>query len=463
METPVSALKKIDDGRNAFLLESLEGGEKWARYSFLGTGPGWLFRSLGNSYEILDDDEIVESGHQADPFSRLRDFISDTKPVEVEGLPRFFGGAVGYLGYDMVRFIERLPDDNPRKIGTYDSCFLLTENLLIFDNQKHTIKVVSNVRLKEGENPEVAYDRGLLRIDSLIEKLRARLPERTPKNHKPSEFKSDFTRNQFMQAVEKAKEYVRSGDIIQVVLSQRFSAKLDEDPFDIYRALRVVNPSPYMFFLRFGATQVVGASPEVLVRQEGDVVDVRPIAGTRPRGRTEEEDRRFEEELLADPKELAEHIMLVDLGRNDLGRVCRAGSVKVTEFKVVERYSHVMHIVSNVRARLEAGNDSLDVFRAVFPAGTLSGAPKIRAMEIIDELENSRREIYGGAVGYLSFSGNMDMAIAIRTLVVHDGTVHLQAGAGIVADSDPETEYQETLNKAKGVMKAIEMVQKGLE
>ncbi|MFO7982811.1 MAG: anthranilate synthase component I [Desulfuromonadales bacterium] len=463
METPVSALKKIDDGCNAFLLESLEGGEKWARYSFLGTGPGRLFRSWDNNYEILDGDKIVESGQQVDPFSRLREFVSDAEPVEVEGLPRFFGGAVGYLGYDMVRFIENLPDANSRKIGNYDSCFLLTENLLIFDNQRHTIKVVSNIRLREGEDPETAYQRGLVRIDALIDKLRARLPERTPRDHKPAEFKSNFTRDQFKSAVEKAKEYVRSGDIIQVVLSQRFSAKLDEDPFDIYRALRVVNPSPYMFFLRFGATQIVGASPEVLVRQEGDIVDVRPIAGTRPRGISEEDDRRYEKELLADPKELAEHIMLVDLGRNDLGRVCRAGSVKVTEFKVIERYSHVMHIVSNVRGRLEPGNDSLDVFRAVFPAGTLSGASKIRAMEIIDELENSRREIYGGAVGYLSFSGNMDMAIAIRTLVVHDGTVHLQAGAGIVADSDPEAEYQETLNKAKGVMKAIEMVQRGLD
>ncbi|NIQ96613.1 MAG: anthranilate synthase component I [Desulfuromonadales bacterium] len=463
METPVSALKKIDDGHNAFLLESLEGGEKWARYSFLGTGPGRLFRSRGTDYEILAGEELVESGQCEDPFRRLREFIADASPVELEGLPRFFGGAVGYLGYDMVRFIERLPDSNPRRIGTYDSCFLLTENLLIFDNQRHTIKVVSNVRLDEGEDADAAYSRGVERIDALIAKLRARLPARVSRECAPVEFTPDFTRDQFKQAVEKAKEYVRAGDIIQVVLSQRFSGKFEADPFDIYRALRVVNPSPYMFFLRFGATQVVGASPEVLVRQEGEEIDVRPIAGTRPRGSSDEEDRRYEEELLADPKELAEHIMLVDLGRNDLGRVCRAGSVEVSEFKVIERYSHVMHIVSNVRGRLVPGKDSLDVFRAVFPAGTLSGASKIRAMEIIDELEHSRREIYGGAVGYLSFSGNMDMAIAIRTLVVHDGTVHLQAGAGIVADSDPEAEYQETLNKAKGVMKAIEMVQGGLD
>jgi anthranilate synthase component 1 len=297
----------------------------------------------------------------------------------------------------------------------------------------------------------------------LIDKLRQPRPvdpSREPQRH---EFSANFTQSQFLAAVERCKEYVRSGDVIQVVLSQRFSADLKADPFDIYRSLRTINPSPYMFFLRLHDTLVVGASPEVLVRKEDDVVEVRPIAGTRPRGKTVEEDQRLERELLADPKELAEHIMLVDLGRNDLGRICQTGSVEVSELKVIERYSHVMHIVSNVRGILDSGKNAFDTFRATFPAGTLTGAPKIRAMEIIDEMEPQRREIYGGAVGYFSFTGNMDMAIAIRTLVIHDGKIHLQAGAGIVADSCPQAEYEETINKAKGVMKAIEMAEGGLE
>ncbi len=465
METPVSAFKKIDDGDTSFLLESIEGGEKWARYSFLGSGPGRVFRTCGNRYEIIDQGKVIEEGESADPIAELKRFLQPFQPVQVDGLPRFFGGAVGYLGYDMVRFVEQLPDSNPRQIGTYDSCFLLTRTLIIFDNMRQKIKVVSNIHLAPGEDPAEAYRQGVREIDALIERLRQPLPRRESPAAagEGGELAANFTRPGFMEAVERCKEYIRAGDIFQVVLSQRFSGDLAADPFDIYRALRTINPSPYMFFLRFGDTLVVGASPEVLVRKEGDQVEVRPIAGTRPRGATAAEDHRLEEELLADPKECAEHIMLVDLGRNDLGRVCATGSVEVSELMVIERYSHVMHIVSNVRGRLGEGSDAFDVFRATFPAGTLSGAPKIRAMEIIDELEPCRREVYGGAVGYFSFSGNMDMAIAIRTLVIQGDRIFLQAGAGIVADSDPDAEFQETVNKAMGVRKAIEMARKGLD
>ena len=399
-----------------------------------------------------------------DPLAALRDFMAPYQPVQLPGLPRFFGGAVGYLGYDMVRFIERLPDANPREIGAPDACFMLTEQLLIFDNMRQKIKVVCNVHLQPDEAPEDAYARGIAGVEALIARLRAPQPPRPePSGDGDGELTANFPPGSYQQAVERCKEYIRAGDIFQVVLSQRFSGELDADPFDIYRALRTINPSPYMFFLRFGPTLVVGASPEVLVRKEEDRIEVRPIAGTRPRGASADEDARLEAELLADPKECAEHIMLVDLGRNDVGRVARPGTVEVSELMVVERYSHVMHIVSNVRGRLNPGMDAFDVFRAAFPAGTLSGSPKIRAMEIIDELEPCRREIYGGAVGYFSFSGNMDMAIAIRTLVVHEGKIHLQAGAGIVADSDPEAEYQETINKALGVRKAIDMACGGLD
>jgi anthranilate synthase component 1 len=464
METPVSAFKKIDDGKTSFLLESIEGGEKWARYSFLGSGPGKVFRSRGRHYEILDGGHVVESGESADPLADLRRFMAPYRPIQLPELPRFFGGVVGYLGYDMVRFIEHLPDENPAEIGTFDSCFLLTEKLIIFDNMRQKIKVVCNIHLEEGVDPAAAYRKAVAEIDGLIAKLRLPLARPIPASTRGGvELDPNFTREGFKEAVDRCKEYVRAGDIFQVVLSQRFSGALDADPFDIYRALRTINPSPYMFFLRFGETLVIGASPEVLVRKEGRRVEVRPIAGTRPRGKTLEEDRLLEEELLADPKELAEHIMLVDLGRNDVGRVSRPGMVEVSELMIIERYSHVMHIVSNVRGVLEGDRDAFDVFRATFPAGTLSGSPKIRAMEIIDELEPCRREIYGGAVGYFSFSGNMDMAIAIRTLVVQGERIHLQAGAGIVADSDPEAEYNETLNKARGVMRAIEMAREGLD
>lgn len=464
MDTPVTAFKKIDDGSYSFLLESIEGGEKWGRYTFLGASPSVVIRSRGELVEILKSGEPANSAITKDPLGAIRDYLARFKPVEVEGLPRFFGGAVGYLGYDMVRFFENLPCEKPAEIGAWDSCFLITDTLLIFDGVRQKIKVVANAHL-DGVSPEEAYAKALARIDSLIARLKSPTPAVTagkPIGEKIC-LESNVDRAAFEAAVDKAKEYVRSGDIIQVVLSQRFSGKLTVDPLDIYRVLRTLNPSPYMFFLRMDETLVVGASPEVMVRKEGCKVELRPIAGTRPRGATFEEDLRLEQELLADPKERAEHVMLVDLGRNDLGRVCKTGTVKVSELMTVERYSHVMHIVSNVKGEIAGEMDAFDLVRATFPAGTLSGAPKVRAMEIIDELEPCRREIYGGAVGYFSFSGNMDLAIAIRTLVIKDGRIHLQAGAGIVADSDPAAEYQETVNKAMAVVKAIELVEKGLE
>lgn len=467
METPVSAFCKIDDQKSAFLLESIAGGEKWARYSFLGVGSGRAFRCRGNSFEILENGKLVKSGTTDDPLLALKLFLSPYQPVTLPDLPRFFGGAVGYLGYDMVRHIEDLPELNDAEIGTYDSWFLITETLLIFDNMQQKIKVISNVHLRDGDDHAFLYAKAIKRIDGMVAQLRRPLPDRPASigaaNAAAKELQSNFSRADFESAVERCKDYVRSGDVIQVVLSQRFSGDLDADPFDVYRALRTINPSPYMFYLQFNETRVIGASPEVLVRKEGDHVEVRPIAGTRPRGATFEEDQHLEQELLADPKERAEHIMLVDLGRNDLGRVCATGSVHVDELMVIERYSHVMHIVSNVSGQLLPGYDALDVFSATFPAGTLSGAPKIRAMEIIEELEPVRREIYGGAVGYISFDGNMDLAIAIRTLVTHKNRIHLQAGAGIVADSDPAAEYEETVNKAMGVKLAIELARQGLD
>lgn len=462
MDTPVSAFKKLDDGQFSYLLESIEGGEKWGRYSFLGSTPSIIIRSKGSLVETISDGVITKQT-TADPLNCVKQLLAQFTPVEVDGLPRFFGGAVGYLGYDMVRHFESLTTKKPTLLNAYDSYFLITDTIVIFDTMRQKIKVVSNAHITEGILPEEAYTRATEKINAIITKLHTPLPskDQLPKN-KPVQFLSNISRTSFEASVEKAKEYVRSGDIIQVVLSQRFSGELTADPLDIYRVLRTLNPSPYMFFLRLDDTVIAGASPEVMVRKEAERVELRPIAGTRPRGATSAEDARLAEELLADPKECAEHVMLVDLGRNDLGRVCTIGSVKVTELMVIERYSHVMHIVSNVQGQLSADKDAFDLVRATFPAGTLSGAPKVRAMQIIDELEPVCREIYGGAVGYFSFSGNMDLAIAIRTLVIKEGKIHLQAGAGIVADSDPATEWQETVNKGMAVMRAVEIAEKGL-
>jgi len=469
-DTPVSALKKIETGDYAFLLESVEGGEKWGRYSFLGAEPSVVFRSKGTRIEIIENGEIKK--HEGNPFDSLRQLLSRYRPVVSPDLPRFHGGSVGYFGYDVVRFIEKLPEIGKDELHLWDSVFMITDSVLVFDNVNHRIKIISNAYVSQTGEARRAYDDAVSKIESLVEKLRSPVSH-YDKNNKirgrraaeeinPSRFKSNFERKEFMEAVKRTKRYIQAGDIIQAVISQRWKTKLDVCPFDLYRALRVLNPSPYMFYLKMENDFLVGSSPEVMVRVEGDRVENRPIAGTKPRGRDEKEDTALEKELLSDPKERAEHIMLVDLARNDLGRIAEVGTVQVDELMTVEKYSHVMHIVSNVIAKLAKGKDAFDVIKATFPAGTLSGAPKVRAMEIIEEMEPSRRGAYGGAVGYFSFSGNMDTCITIRTFVIKENEVFIQAGAGIVADSDPEREYKETENKVKALIRAVEMVKKGL-
>ena len=468
METPVSAFTKVGMGKHAYLLESVEGGEKLGRYSFLSSSPALIFESKGRKVTLSLKAPVMRQVKETDnPLEELKKIMQKYKSVEVEGLPRFYGGAVGYIGYDMVKFIEDIPSTNPDDLDLPDCKFIFTDNLLIFDHVAHTIKVVSCVHLdREKSNLKTLYNEACRKIEKLITKLRKK-PKKQPKVIRSRSSKivmqSNFTRNSFEKIVEKAKEYIRAGDIIQTVLSQRLQTKVSAHPFDIYRALRVINPSPYMYYLSLGGMTLVGSSPEILVRQEGRRVEVRPIAGTRPRGKDEFEDKKLERELLKSSKERAEHLMLVDLGRNDIGRVCEYGSVKVPELMVIERYSHVMHIVSGVVGKLKRGMDSFDVLRACFPAGTVSGAPKVRAMEIIEELENLRRGPYAGAVGYFSFQGNMDMAITIRTILIKGKEAFLQAGAGIVADSIPKNEYEETINKAKALFEAIEMAEKGLE
>jgi anthranilate synthase component 1 len=464
-DTPVSALKKIESGDYAFLLESVEGGEKWGRYSFIGAEPSLVFRSKGNQIEIIENGMIEKK--EGDPIEYLRQILSRYRPVVSPDLPRFHGGAVGYFGYDIVRFFEKLPETQKDDLALWDSLFMITDSVLVFDNISHKIKVISNAFVSQKDNVKKAYNEAVEKIEGIIEKLRSPVSpyeteERRIKRKNRTELKSNFEPREFMEAVSKTKGYIQAGDIIQAVISQRWKAKLDVSPFDLYRALRILNPSPYMFYLKMGEDYLVGSSPEVMVRVEGDRLETRPIAGTRPRGSDEKEDDRLEKELLSDPKERAEHIMLVDLARNDMGRVSEVGTVKVNELMTVERYSHVMHIVSNVISRLVSGKDALDVLRATFPAGTLSGAPKIRAMEIIEEMEPNRRGAYGGAVGYFSFSGNMDTCITIRTFVIKGDEIFIQAGAGIVADSDPEREYHETVNKVKALVRALEMVKKGL-
>ena len=464
METPVSAFLKIDDGRHSFLLESMEGGEKWARYSFLGSRPSVIVKSLGRSVEVVRSGKKERLSFERDPLEVIKEVLAEYQPVPDPALPRFFGGAVGFMGYDVVRFFEELPAREKNGLDLPDIFFMITDTLVIFDNVTHRIKVVSNAHVRGG-SAEIAYKETTAKIKRLVKKLKSPAPAQATGGKRRSTehtLTSNFTQPQYEQAVLKAKEYIKAGDIFQVVPSQRFQTAINVEPYEIYRALRLINPSPYMYFLRCGDATVVGASPEVMVRLEGRRIDLRPIAGTRRLGATEEEDKALAEELLADPKERGEHIMLVDLGRNDVGRVSEPGSVQVSELMVIERYSHVMHIVSNVLGKLSGGKDSYDVIRACFPAGTVSGAPKIRAMQIIDELEPTRRGPYAGAVGYFGFSGNMDTCITIRTLVIKDNTAYIQAGGGVAADSDPAAEYQETVNKAKAMMRAVEMAEKGL-
>ena len=457
-ETPVSAFLKTARGEHAFLLESVVGGDKWGRYSFLGSEPAAVFTSRGTTVSLHEHGREPRSFAAADPLEALRELLAGYRPVPVAGLPRFFGGAVGYVAYDAVRFFERLPATLPDPLGLPELYFIVPASLLVFDTVGQSIKVVVNVDLRDpSTDPRAAYELAVARIDELVERLAAplHLPDALPATGEGLPVTPNMTAKEFGAIVERAKEYIRAGDVIQVVLAQRLETPLRAAPFNVYRALRTVNPSPYMFYLKLGEQTLVGSSPEVMARVEDGELTVRPIAGTSPRGTQEMEDRELERALLADPKEIAEHIMLLDLGRNDVGRVCAIGSVEVTERFVIERYSHVMHIVSNVRGRLADGRDCFDAFRATFPAGTLSGAPKIRAMEIIEELEPVRRGVYGGAVGYFGFGGAMDTCIAIRTMLIKDGTVYLQAGAGIVADSDPEREHAECLNKARGLLQAL--------
>jgi anthranilate synthase component 1 len=459
IQTPVSAFLKLFK-KPSFLLESVTGGEKWARYSFLGIDPAMTLSCAGRKVTVQGRRKTshVETD---DPLSVVKDILSRFTPVEVAGIPRFSGGFVGYIGYDVVKFFERVPDSPKPALDIPDIFLMLTDTILIFDNLRQTIKIVSNVHV-DNKNIEKTYENAGKRIDKIIKALRQKTKDETQmakgkgQSSIEASFSSNFTKEGFMDAVVKAKEYIMSGDILQVVLSQRFEIQSTIHPFNLYRALRVINPSPYMYYLDTGDVQLVGSSPEILVRLEGDKITLRPIAGTRKRGDTEDADKALEEDLKKDPKEIAEHIMLVDLGRNDVGRVSEIGSVKVTEVMKVERYSHVMHLVSNVEGSLRKGLDAFDVFKACFPAGTVSGAAKVRAMEIIEELEPTKRGPYAGSVGYISYSGNMDMCITIRTLIIKNDTIFVQAGAGLVADSVPENEYYETVNKAMAMMKTVD-------
>lgn len=465
LETPLSAFLKLK-GKNGFLFESVEGGEKWARYSFIGGNPSLIIEGKGKELVIKKGGRKKKVTAMNDPLEVVAEELKKYRPVVMPDLPTFVGGFAGYIGYDTVRYFERLPDYGREGLGLPDVFLMLADTLVVFDNLTHRIKVIANAYIENG--PKEAYEKARAKVDAIVKKLgskavprNAAAPRKSKRTKDPA-FSSNFTKKDFMDAVKKTKKYVRAGDVIQTVLSQNFRRETDVSPINAYRALRVINPSPYMFYLETDGCTLVGSSPEILVKVEGDTVSLRPIAGTRRRGHTPEEDLFFEKELKGDPKEVAEHIMLVDLGRNDAGRVAETGSVVVNELMTVEKYSHVMHLVSNVQGKLRKEHDAFDVLRASFPAGTVSGAPKIRAMEIIEELEPTKRGPYAGSVGYFDFSGNMDMCITIRTILFKDGKAYIQAGAGIVADSDPEKEYKETLNKARGMFKAIEMAENEL-
>jgi len=464
-ETPVSAYERVrtylrqrEHASHTYLLESVEGGENIGRYSYIGGTPWVIIRGYGRRVEITVNENEPLVIDDVDPLDVLKAHMQQFTPVyDNPSLPRFVGGAVGFLGYDMVsQFEPRIPVIGKDEIGNPDMVFMVTNGLIVFDRVQHRMKIVSNA-LIDGD-PNDAYDRAVAQIKDLIQALQTPVNRVMLDAHldaEPLEPKSNTTKEEYLAMVERAQEYIRSGDVIQTVLSQRFEVENEADSLDVYRALRSINPSPYMFCLDMGESALVGTSPEIHVRCEDRKVEVRPIAGTRPRGQTPEEDLALELELLADPKERAEHIMLVDLGRNDIGRVCDFNSVEVPELMVIERYSHVMHIVSDVTGHLSDEHDEYDVMRATFPAGTVSGAPKIRAMEIIAELEKSKRGPYAGAVGYFNYNGNFDSCITIRTVVLDGNKAYVQAGAGIVADSIPEMEYEETRNKARGMMKAL--------
>jgi anthranilate synthase component 1 len=466
LDTPVSVFLKLGQPPPTFLLESVEQGENLGRYTFMGLGHSQVVEIRGKQAIIRNgpsDQKIALEGR--DPLHLIQEILKGRQAVKVSGLPPFCGGAVGYLSYDVVNFFEELPQCSHDELGLPDCLFLFTDTMLAFDHVQHKLKIIANAYVDN--DADAAYDQAVSKIESIVTDLAKPLPPETQTYIATEadaaggkEMASNFTREGFMEIVRVAKEYIAAGDAIQIVLSHRMRRKTSAQPFDIYRVLRMLNPSPYMFYLNFGAFQLIGSSPEVLVKAESDHAIARPIAGTRPRGATEEEDQRLITELLADPKERAEHVMLVDLARNDLGRVCQYGTVTVPELMVIEKYSHVSHIVSQVEGRLNPGEDAFSLLRASFPAGTVSGAPKIRAMEIIAELEKTKRGPYAGAVGYFDFTGNMDTCITIRTIVMKGDTVYLQAGAGIVADSDPATEYQESMNKMKALERAITIAER---
>lgn len=467
LETPVSAYLKISRGYPySFLLESVEHAEVLGRYSFLGANPSVIFKAKGNSITITRNG-TTGTYSSSQPWFELRKLMSEYHPITYPSdLPSFFGGAVGYISYDVVRSFEKLPDIKPDNLGAPDLYFMITDTILIFDHINNRIFIVSNAHIRS--NAENAYNEAVRKISELEERLRGPLTVLTERIHHPVDnipLKSNFCKDDFCNAVIKAREYICNGDIFQVVLSQRFSRPIFVSPTNLYRALRRINPSPYMLLMQFPELSLVGSSPEVMTQVKQKRCLLRPIAGTRPRGNNPEDDLKLEKELIADEKERAEHIMLVDLGRNDLGRVSKIGSVKPVpnRFMVIERYSHVMHIVTEVEGELKPECDAFDALKATFPMGTVSGAPKIRAMEIIEELEPEKRGPYAGGAGYISFTGDMDTCILIRTMIIKDGTAYIQAGAGIVYDSDPEREYIETVNKAKALVKAIELAEKGLE
>jgi len=465
LDTPLSIYLKLANRPYSYLLESVVGGERFGRYSFIGLPAETRIEVRGENCAEFRGDRVVGEKRVPDPLAYVNDFLARFKVAQDVNLPRFCGGLVGYFGYDTVRAIEPVlgPSHKPDEIGGPDILLMVSDEVVVFDNLAGKLYVVIHV------DPAVenAYDKGVRRLDELVGKLHDSLPlprsAVAPMALNEDDFVSGFTQEGFEEAVERSKEYIQAGDIMQVVLSQRLSVPFRYPPLDLYRALRTLNPSPYMFYLDLGDFHIVGSSPEILTRLEDGRVTVRPIAGTRPRGQDADDDIRLEQELLVDPKERAEHLMLIDLGRNDVGRVARTGSVRVTEKMVIERYSHVMHIVSNVVGDLQDGLDAIDVLRATFPAGTVSGAPKVRAMEIIDELEPVKRGVYAGAVGYIGWNGNMDTAIAIRTAVLHQGRLYIQAGAGIVADSVARSEWNETMNKARAVFRAASMAARGLD
>lgn len=464
LDTPLSTYLKLANGPYSYLFESVQGGEKFGRYSIIGLPCRKQIRIFGSQINVIEDDNCIETIEHDDPLKWIEDFHAQFKVAELENLPRFTGGLVGYFGYDTIRYIEpKLKNcPNPDPLNVPDILLMVSDEVLVFDNLAGKLFLIHYADPAQDN----AYKNGTKRLEQLIQRLQdsvPRTPLAKPIKVNESDFISGFTEEKYKQAVLKAKEYIVEGDVMQVVLSQRMSVPYSAPPLDLYRSLRSLNPSPYMYYLDLGDFHIVGSSPEILVQVEDEMVTVRPIAGTRPRGDTPEKDKALEKELLADPKEIAEHLMLIDLGRNDVGRIAQTGTVEVTDKMIVERYSHVMHIVSNVTGKIKPNISAMDTLRATFPAGTLSGAPKIRAMEIIDELEPVKRGVYGGAVGYMSWNGNMDTAIAIRTAVIKDQVLHIQAGAGVVYDSVPQSEWDETMNKGRAVFKAVEQAAAGLD